>query len=264
VDARLKGRSKLIPILEATSRTVRGDVHNLSQTPVFDSPAIDGYAVASACMLGALVEKPLALRMDGIIVADNGCGWRFRDETDLIAYGCFTDVVKGGMKFCKDEGQAASDSTSYDGDIALSKKDVAPCVEIMTGARFPQTFVDGGKERMFDDLRKTRRRYSIAVYLSRGELGSFRSRSQCFQTLIDDAPGGNSQRTILWYRNDIPCNRSMPRPLESLGISEIAVSRIVTLSTGEELGSLSAVTKEHLVKGAKGPFPGNGPPKPWS
>lgn len=46
----------------------------------------------------------------------------------------------------------------------------------------------------------------------------------------------------------------MSRLLESLGISEIAVSRIVILSTGEELVSLSAVTKEHLVKGVNGPF----------
>jgi hypothetical protein len=110
---------------------------------------------------------------------------------------------------------------------------------------------------MFDGLRKTRRRYSAAVCLSRGELGSFRSRSQCFQTLIDDAPEGTSQRTILWYRKDKPCNRSMSRPLASLGISEIAVFRrlrIAILSTGEELVSLSAVTKEHLVKDANGPF----------
>lgn len=144
---RFKGRSKLIPILEATSRKVRGDVNSLSRMPVFDSPAIDGYVVASACMRGASVKKPLALRVEGIIVAGDGSVRRFRDETNLIAYGCFTDVVKGaGIKFCKDEDQAASDSTSYDGDIALSKKDVPPCVEIMTGARFPSTFVDGGKD----------------------------------------------------------------------------------------------------------------------
>src|SRR5277367_3232265 len=67
------------------------------------------------------------------------------------------------------------------------------------------------------------------------------------KTLIDDAPEGTSQRTILWYRKDKPCNRSMSRPLASLGISEIAVFRrlrIAILSTGEELVSLSAVTKE--------------------
>jgi hypothetical protein len=180
---------------------------------------------------------------------------RFREETDLIAYGCFTDVVNGaGITFCRDGDQAASDSTSYDGDIALLKKDIPPCVEIMIGTRFPSTFVDRGKEWMFDGLRKTRRRYSTAVYLSWGELGSFRLRSQCFQTLVDDAPEGTSQRTILGYRKDKRCNRSMSWPLASLGINDSAVLRIAILSTGEELVSLSVVTKEHLVKDANGPF----------
>jgi molybdopterin biosynthesis enzyme len=84
VDARLKGRSELISILEATSRTVSGDAHSLSQTPVFDPSAIDGYAVASAYTRGASVEKPLALRVEGIIAAGGGSVRRFRDETDLM------------------------------------------------------------------------------------------------------------------------------------------------------------------------------------
>ena len=132
----------------------------------------------------------------------------------------------------------------------MSKKDIAPCVEIMTGARFPQTFVDEGKERACERLEDVN---STAVCLSRGELGSSRSRSQYFQTLIDNAPERALQRTILWCRNDIPCNRSMSRPLGSLGISEIAIENR-DLVQGEELVSLSAVTKEHLVKGAEGPF----------
>jgi hypothetical protein len=94
VDARLKGRSELTPILEATSRIVSSDVHSPSQTPVFDSSAMDGYAVASASTRGTSVEKPLALRVEGIIAGDDGSVWGFRAETDLIAYGCFTDVVK--------------------------------------------------------------------------------------------------------------------------------------------------------------------------
>jgi hypothetical protein len=140
----------------------------------------------------------------------------------------------------------------------LSKKDIPPYyVEVMTGARFPLTFVDGGKEWMFDGLRKTRKTLLRCRLSILRELSSFRSRSQCFQTLIDDAPEGTSQRTILWYRKDKPCNRSMSRPLASLGISEIAVFqrlRIAILSTGEELVSLSAVVKEHLVKDANGLF----------
>jgi hypothetical protein len=145
-DARLKGRSELILTLEETSHTVTGDVHSPSQTPVFDSSVIDDCTVASVCTRGASVEKPLAPRVERIIAAGGSSMRRFRDETDLIAYGCFTDVVKGaGIKFCKDEDQATSDSTSY-GGIALSKKDVPLCVEIMTGARFPSTFVDRGKD----------------------------------------------------------------------------------------------------------------------
>jgi len=46
----------------------------------------------------------------------------------------------------------------------------------------------------------------------------------------------------------------MSWPLASLGISDTAVLRIATLSRGEELVSLSVVTKGHLVKDANGPF----------
>jgi molybdopterin biosynthesis enzyme len=54
-----------------------------------------------------------------------------------------------------------------------------------------------------------------------------------------------------------PATTACHGSLVSLGISEIAVSRrprIAILSTGEELVSLPAVTKEHLVKDANGPF----------
>jgi molybdopterin biosynthesis enzyme len=58
MDARLKRTSELIPILETTSCVVSGDVHSPSQTPAFDSSAIDGYAAAFASTRGASVEKP--------------------------------------------------------------------------------------------------------------------------------------------------------------------------------------------------------------
>jgi molybdopterin biosynthesis enzyme len=51
----LRRRSEFGPILEATSRIVSGDVHSPRQTPVFDSSAMDGYAVASACTRGCLM-----------------------------------------------------------------------------------------------------------------------------------------------------------------------------------------------------------------
>lgn len=38
VDAKLKGRSELVPILEATSRMVSGDVHSPNQAPVSIPP----------------------------------------------------------------------------------------------------------------------------------------------------------------------------------------------------------------------------------
>jgi hypothetical protein len=60
---------------------------------------MDDYTVASASTRGASVEKPLALRVEGIIAAGDGSVRRFRDEMDLIAYGCFTDVVK----WCRDK-----------------------------------------------------------------------------------------------------------------------------------------------------------------
>jgi hypothetical protein len=130
---------------------------------------MDGYAMASACTRRASVEKPLTLRVEGIIAAGDSSVWIFRDEADLIAYSCFTDVVKcAGIKFCRDEGQAAPGSTSYGRDIALSKKGILPYVEIIIDARFPPTLVGGVEEWVFGGLCKTRRRYSPAVCLFQG------------------------------------------------------------------------------------------------
>jgi molybdopterin molybdotransferase len=218
---------------------------------------MDGYAVASACTRGASAEKPLALRVEGIIAAGDSSVRRFRDEADLLAYGCFTNVVEGaGIKFCRDEDHTASDSTSYDGDIGLSKKDIPPCVEIMTGARFPPPFVDGGKEWVFDACVRLEDVTPLpSVYLEGARL---------IQIKKPVLPNSHRRRAGEDFaKNDLVVEKGQAlqpqhvTALASLGISEIAIFRrlrIAILSTGEELVPHSAVAKEHLVKETNGPF----------
>jgi hypothetical protein len=69
-------------------------VQSPSQATVSIPPPWIAMLVASACMRRASVEKPLILRVEGIIAAGDSSVRIPRDEVDLIACSCFTDVVK--------------------------------------------------------------------------------------------------------------------------------------------------------------------------
>ena len=132
---------EVVPILEATGRIASADVHSPTQTPVADSSAMDGYAIASENTLGASVERPTVFRVEGIIAAGDRNVRRFRDDNDV------KDAwANRGM----DADHAGLESTSDGGYTTLSGVTDAPCIEIMTGARFPPPFVKGGKEWVFD------------------------------------------------------------------------------------------------------------------
>lgn len=112
---------------------------------------MDGLALASACTLGASAERPVVLRVEEIVAAGDSHVRRFRDNADLAVQGYGANVVKDvRIRLSMNGDPLEVDSTSDCGASTTPAVEISPCVEVMTGARFSQTFVGGRKEWMFD------------------------------------------------------------------------------------------------------------------
>jgi molybdopterin molybdotransferase len=92
-----------IILQDAVGRIAARDITSPISSPALDTSAMDGYAIRSAATLHASPEHPVSFRIKGMIAAGKGLQ-------------LFSDVERN----------------SPDGDLA-----VEPCLEIMTGARFP-------------------------------------------------------------------------------------------------------------------------------
>lgn len=191
----LRGKSddEVLPTVKAVNRISKHDYTSPQSTPQFDTSAMDGYALNSAATANASAESPVHF------------------------------CVKGTM--------AAGDEP-----IAVSgepENGIYPCVEIMTGARFP-ICTDGEPFDCCVRVEDT----------SRGAGGNFDSSSY-----IQVTKGAGKEQNRRLAGNDfqkgdvlIPAG-AVVRPnhimsLASVGIWEIAVfkkPRIAVLSTGSEL-----------------------------
>lgn len=215
IGSNFRQNSALVPILEARERIASCDVHSSIQTPVADSSAMDGYAVASACTHGASAERPVVLRVGGVIAAGDRSVRKWGDDIPSATRSCLDNLLKDARtKLDMDADQSDIDSAWDFGSTAVSKIDIPPCIEVMTGARFPPTFVDGGKEWVF-------RVYDVV--LRKG------------QTL-------RPQHVMALASLGIHEIRVLP------------VLRVAILSIGEEIVSHRAAAKDHLVRDANGLF----------
>ncbi|KAJ9644110.1 hypothetical protein H2199_003978 [Coniosporium tulheliwenetii] len=93
---------ELVPLNQAVGRITANNIYSPMTTPFFDTSAMDGFAVNSAATTCASEKNPVTLHVKGTMAAG--------------------DV-----------------SLTVTGEVRDS---IVPCVEIMTGARFPET--DGG------------------------------------------------------------------------------------------------------------------------
>lgn len=105
---------EVVPLDESAGRTAALDVYSPESTPPFDTSAMDGYAVPSEATRTASPDRPILFRVQGIIAAG--------DDPDLVVDACLSVTT-----VLEDEWQRA----------------LLPCLEIMTGARFPSTSSTG-------------------------------------------------------------------------------------------------------------------------
>jgi molybdopterin molybdotransferase len=61
--------SETISVAEASGRIARADISAPRDLPIFDTSAVDGYAIRSADVAGATDEKPVELRVTGRVAA---------------------------------------------------------------------------------------------------------------------------------------------------------------------------------------------------
>lgn len=251
-------KPELVPTLDAARRIASTNVYSPTQTPVADSSAMDGYAVASVCTRGASIDRPVVLRVQGIIAAGDTGIRRFRDGVSLAALGRDGNVMmdaatNGG----RDVDQFDLISTSEFGDTTtLSEVDIPPCIEIVRGAQFPPAFVDGAKQWVFDafvrleDVAPLPSAYSDGTRLV-----------QVVKPVLPNShrrhAGEDFAKGDLVVRKGETLRSQHIMALASLGMREIQVFRtlsVAILSTGEEVVSHYAATDDHSVRDANGPF----------
>lgn len=202
-----------LPLVKAINRISKHDYTSPRSTPQFDTSAMDGYALDSAATVNASAESPAQFCVQGTIAAG-------------------------------DEPIAVSGEP---------KNGVYPCVEIMTGARFP-ICTDGEPFDCCVRVEDT----------SRGVGGNFDSSSYIKVTKAARKEQNRRLAGNDFQKGDIIISAgSVVRPnhiisLASVGIQEITVfrkPRIAVLSTGSEL--ISQNTQEpqsHRIPDVNGPY----------
>ncbi|EON62443.1 hypothetical protein W97_01665 [Coniosporium apollinis CBS 100218] len=99
-SASRENQLELVSLNQAVGRIMANDIYSPMTTPLFDTSAMDGFAVSSAATTGASEENPVIVHIKGTMIA-----------------GDVPITVSGEVR---------------DG--------IVPCMEIMTGARFPETY----------------------------------------------------------------------------------------------------------------------------
>jgi molybdopterin molybdotransferase len=190
-------RELVVPLLETIGRVAAKDHASPICTPPKDTSAMDGYAISSKATVDASPEKPVEFAVMGTI----GAG---------------------------------------DGPIALSnepKDEVWPCVEIMTGAQFPEST----SETSFDACVKIEDTISLGSFISRPDSKTY-SRVAVRKPLSWYAnrrlAGGDLRKhDIILSSGDVIGARHI-MALASAGIIKVAVRRklrVAVWSTGNEL-----------------------------
>jgi molybdopterin molybdotransferase len=209
--------TETVPLLEALGRIAAKDHTSPISTPPNDTSAMDGFAVSSRVTAGATSEKPIAF------------------------------VVKGTL--------AAGDSS-----IELANEpenEVFPCVEIMTGAQFPESM----SAMPFDACVKNEDTISLGPCMLPSEskprthiavkksLSTFENR----RFAGSDIKEGDN----ILAAGKVVCARHI-MALASVGVTGVAVRRklrVAVWSTGNELSEGSeAARKDSQIFNSNGPY----------
>ena len=214
------GRDKSIetlPLLEALGRVAAKDHVSPISTPPTDTSAMDGYAISSAATIGASAQKPAIF------------------------------VIKGTI--------AAGDQPI---ELANELEDgVLPCVEIMTGAQFPQSTSD----TPFDACVKIEDTVSLGPRTTGAEVKSHRqiavTRSLPLHVNRRFAGSDMQQGDVILRAGTVVCSRHI-MALASVGITEVATCRrlrVAIWSTGNELSEgLDSCCNKSQIFNSNGPY----------
>ena len=116
-----------VPLADAQGRIAAVDILSPESTPAADTSAMDGYAVLSTATISATLQSPVLFRVCGTIAAG--------DDPNTFA-ACFHSSGSGNGNGTESGGGGIDSSGCSEPD----ERDAClppPCVEIMTGARFP-------------------------------------------------------------------------------------------------------------------------------
>lgn len=205
-------QEEILPIVKSMNRISKYTHTSPQSTPQFDTSAMDGYALNSAATVNASAESPVRFRVKGTIAAGD-------------------------------------EPVSVSGD---PENGIYPCVEIMTGARFP--FCERGEP------------FDCCVRVEDTEPVPDGSHSPRYVQLTKEATKQQNRRlagndfqagdVIISAGTVVKPNHIMS--LASVGVREIAVlgrPRIAILSTGSELMAQDAHTPRcHRIQDVNGPY----------
>ncbi|KAK5105736.1 hypothetical protein LTR62_002324 [Meristemomyces frigidus] len=224
--------SDRIPARSALGRIVSQDVFSLVQTPAADTSAMDGYAVQSASTLHASPETPFVMRVEGIVAAGD------------------SSVKTFGNQNC------TSKRRRTDGEWMDSHGEFTPCVEIMTGARFPALYVEGGTTWNFDAcVRLEDVQLLPLIPPDQSQLVQIVKPVKARQNRRSAGEDFAEGDAVMRRRQAIGPQHVMA--LASLGIANVEVFRtlkVAIVSTGNEIVSPDASAADFHVRDANSPF----------
>ncbi|KAJ9618739.1 hypothetical protein H2203_008943 [Taxawa tesnikishii (nom. ined.)] len=209
-------RTEAIPLVSAVGRIVARNYASPESTPGFDSSAMDGYAIHSAATANASFEKPVTFRVMGTAAAGD----------PLVTISSNRD-----------------------------ENGTEPCVEIMTGSRFP-TASEG--EQSFDAVVKVEDVFPVTFPATAAS-------ARYIQVVKPVHPNANKRFAGSDFQNGdaIIHQTQVIRPhhvmaLASVGFTEVEVlskPKVGLWSTGEELLPTSgdAAIQSH-IRDVNGPF----------
>jgi molybdopterin molybdotransferase len=210
-------REQVVPLLEAIGRVAAKDHVSPICTPPKDTSAMDGYAISSRATAGASPEKPVEFTVMGTI----GAG----DDPIILPNE--------------------------------PEEEVWPCVEIMTGAQFPESSSD----TPFDACIKIEDTISLGCFISRTD-------SKIYSRIAVREPvpwyanrrlaGGDLRKDeIILSRGDTVGARHI-MALASAGVTRVAVRRVPKVavwSTGNELSEVTAKSRgDAQIFNSNGPY----------
>lgn len=204
-------------LMDAVGRIAAKDHTSPISTPPHDTSAMDGYAISSTATANASAERPVMFAVKGTIAAG--------DKPVRL-----TDKLEDG---------------------------VFPCVEIMTGARFPESTPNAA----FDACVKIEDTVSLGSVTPRGEAKA------CTHIAVRKPLSWNANRRfaggdirkgdIILSRGHVVCSRHI-MALASVGITEVAVRRklrVAIWSTGNELSEgPNNLRSDSQILNSNGPY----------